>query len=505
MSSTINREFSKDTTQTEAAEFRNMFSMASVGKRLFDIVFSLLGLIILSPFFLLIAARIKKDSPGPVFYHGVRVGKFSKPFKMFKFRTMYEEPASYAGASITSNEDPRVTPYGTWLRNTKINELPQLWNVLLGHMSLVGPRPEVPEIIENWPDEIKREILSVRPGITSPSSIIYRNEEQLLSGSGFMDDYLLKIVPDKLRLDQLYVQNRSFLTDLDVISMTIVVLLPGLRKESIHENWFYHGVLNRFFHRVLNWFVVDTIVSFITVGLSGVIWRISAVINLGVWTYMLMALGIAIMISIINLIIGLPRVVWKDASATYVMDIGFSVGLSMVLLWVITRYWLTEPWIPFSLIWLIGTMTLIGLITVRYRERLLTGLANRWLILRGGAASVAERILIVGAGELGELAIWLLQRSAFSTVFGIVGVVDDEPRKQDLRILGFKVLGNTRDIPALVEKYDIGMIVYAISNISPKDEKRIMSLCDATSARTIIIPDLIKVLEKSFNEIKVVN
>ncbi|HZW04014.1 MAG TPA: sugar transferase, partial [Anaerolineaceae bacterium] len=122
----------------------------NVLRRGFDIVFAGLALILLSPFYLLIAFLIKRDSPGPVLYRGDRMGRGGKVFKILKFRTMYEDDRSYQGPRVTAQDDPRITPTGRWLRDTKINELPQLWNVLRGDMSLVGPRPEDPSIASRW-------------------------------------------------------------------------------------------------------------------------------------------------------------------------------------------------------------------------------------------------------------------------------------------------------------------------------------------------------------------
>ena len=171
-----------------------------------DIFIASVGLIFLSPLFVFIAIKIKRDSPGPVFYRGPRVGKDGVPFKILKFRTMYENSASYQGPRITGENDSRVTKVGSWLRETKLNELPQLWNVLTGDMSLVGPRPEDPEIAKTWPQELRREILSIRPGITSPASVLFRDEETMLSSDFLMETYLGAIQPNKLRLDQLYVR-----------------------------------------------------------------------------------------------------------------------------------------------------------------------------------------------------------------------------------------------------------------------------------------------------------
>jgi len=470
-------------------------------KRLGDILISVLILILLSPFFLYIALRIKRDSPGPVFFQGDRMGRFGKPFKILKFRTMYENDHSYNGAPVTSKDDDRVTPFGQYLRETKLNELPQFWNVLKGDMSLVGPRPENLTIAQEWTEEIKSEIFSIPPGITSPASVIYRDEENLLQGSGFMDDYLKTILPDKLRLDQLYVRNSSIFTDLDVLAMTTVTLLPLLRTKTLNQRWLFGGPFYLFFRRVFSWFLIDMSVTALAVGISGVVWRLSAIINLGWQNYLLMSFAIAVFVSLINLLLGLNRVNWRSANPIYVVDLAFSVGITMAVLYGITRLWLTDPWLPFSLIWLIGITTFIGLVLVRYRDRLLTGLANRWLLLRGAKSSFAEHVLIVGAGGLAEMTIWLLQRSAYSSIFGIIGMVDDDARKRNMESYGVRVLGTTADIPDLVEKYQIGLIFFAISKSSQQDRDRITQLCEATDAKIVVIPNLVKVLESSIKKI----
>src|SRR4030042_6338557 len=163
------------------------------------------------------------------------MGRGGKPFKILKFRTMHERPASYTGLRITAQDDPRITSLGRWLRDSKLNELPQFWNVVKGDMSLVGPRPEDPDIAAQWSDDLRSEILSVRPGVTSPASVIYRNEERLLNGSQVMDTYLEDILPSKLRLDQLYVRHRSFWGDLDVLFWTALVLVPRIGPRQTPE------------------------------------------------------------------------------------------------------------------------------------------------------------------------------------------------------------------------------------------------------------------------------
>jgi len=151
--------------------------------------------------------------------------------------------------------------------------------------------------------------------------------------------------------------------------------------------------------------------------------------------------------------------------------------------------------LPPGMILVTGLLSFLGFTILRYRERLLTGLATRWLSSRGKVSVLGERVLIVGAGECGQLAAWLLQKSNVSPAFAVVGMVDDDPSIQRLNIDGYTVLGVTQDIPILVKKMDIGLILYAISKIHENEQKRILELCHQTSARVIIIPDLIQTLQ----------
>jgi len=487
---------------TTASQSRKRMTAHPFMKRLFDVLASALALLLLAPIFGLISLAIRHDSPGPVLYRAWRMGRNGRPFTMLKFRSMYETAESYNGPPITGNGDTRITPFGQWLRKTKVNELPQLWNVLRGDMSLVGPRPEDVDIALSWPEDVRREVLSVRPGITSAASIVYRDEERLLDQATLLDDYLKKILPDKLRLDQLYVRSQSFFTDLDIIFTTLIVFLPPLRKAQVSERSMFSGLFFSFFSRVLRWFLVDVLVVILCVGLAGIVWRISTPINLGVGAFILVALIIAVLVSLFNTLFGLHRVEWSSASPTYILDLGLSIALTGVLIWLANRFWLTTPWIPFSMIFLMGLITFLGLVAVRFRERLLTGLANRWLIFRGTGVSLGERILVVGAGELGELAIWLLTRSEFKNLFGVVGIVDDDPRKHGSRRLGYQVIGTTFDIPSLLEKYRIGLVIFAIANVSDQDRARILAYSQSLKVRTVVIPDLVKVLERSLKKVE---
>jgi len=190
-------------------------------KRLFDIIFSSIGLILVSPILLIIAIFIKIDSKGPVFFRGVRVGQNGKKFRIFKFRTMVENADSLGGPS-TAGDDPRLTKIGKFLKKYQLDELPQLINVLKGEMSLVGPRPEVPFYVDMMSAEEKKIILSVPQGMTDLASLWDFHEGEILKGSLDPEKtYQEKIRPQKLKLQMEYVKSRSFLLDLKIITKTV--------------------------------------------------------------------------------------------------------------------------------------------------------------------------------------------------------------------------------------------------------------------------------------------
>lgn len=193
-------------------------------KRGFDIIASFIGLIILSPIFLIIACFIKLNSKGPVFFKQIRIGKNGKRFRIFKFRTMVVD-AEKQGMQITVGRDSRITKVGYFLRKSKIDELPQLINILIGNMSFVGPRPEVPKYVQMY-NENQKSILKVRPGITDVASIEYRNENALLAQSKNPEEtYVKEIMPRKLELNLEYLRKLSIIYDVKLILKTLYVVI----------------------------------------------------------------------------------------------------------------------------------------------------------------------------------------------------------------------------------------------------------------------------------------
>jgi lipopolysaccharide/colanic/teichoic acid biosynthesis glycosyltransferase len=234
MASPLTSERSVVATSERSLPRMNQTFYARGGKRLFDIAAAALGLLVLSPLLLVVSGLIRLTSRGPVLFLQERVGQAGKTFRIVKFRSMTDKAATYqhasarvessnncvAGPLITSAEDPRITPVGRVLRRFKLDELPQLWNVLRGDMSLVGPRPEVPHYVASYTASQSR-VLTVRPGITDPASVAYRHEEDLLAGKPDPDSYYRQVIlPDKLRMNLEYVDKISFFSDLSLMLRT---------------------------------------------------------------------------------------------------------------------------------------------------------------------------------------------------------------------------------------------------------------------------------------------
>ncbi len=483
---TASREtiFTSDSNQSSARKWRSAFS-----KRAFDICASALGLLFLSPIFAMLALAIKRDSRGPVFYRGPRLGRGDQPFGILKFRTMREEAASYQGPRVTAEGDPRVTPLGKWLRDTKLNELPQLWNVLVGEMSLVGPRPEDPSLAEAWPQELRAEVLSLRPGITSPASVLFRDEEKLLSGQSLMETYLGDITPSKLRLDQLYVRHRSFLLDLDVLLWTIlVVIVPNLREKKPPEDYLFWGPISRLGRLYFSWFLIDALTTLTAFGIVGGFFRLFiGPLDLGFFSALVIALGYSLLFSSIAALTGAQNISWSNASASDILDLLPPLGLSFVVAMGL-NYW--ARLLPTHVLMDATLVAFAGFVFTRYRSRLFTGLISRWVNRPGANLGLRERVLIMGAGETGQYAAWRMSHGRAAHNFQVIGFADDDMFRQGARLNGFNVLGRSGDIPELVRKYDIGLILFAINKVAVTQRKALLQSCRATGARVVTWPDM---------------
>jgi lipopolysaccharide/colanic/teichoic acid biosynthesis glycosyltransferase len=210
-------------------------------KRVFDVLFSGIAIIILSPLLIPVIIGLKLTGEGYIFYKQERVGYKNKPFLIWKFATMLKDSANMSGGIMTTKKDPRITPMGGFLRKSKINELPQLFNIFFGHMSVVGPRPVMIVSFEAYPDKVKKVIYNVMPGLTGIGSIIFRDEEELITdvknnGGDVWEFYKGKIYPFKGELEIWYQNHKSFLLDIKLIFVTAWVIFNS--NSNIHEKLF---------------------------------------------------------------------------------------------------------------------------------------------------------------------------------------------------------------------------------------------------------------------------
>jgi lipopolysaccharide/colanic/teichoic acid biosynthesis glycosyltransferase len=473
------------------------YHLSEIIKRSFDFISSLVGIILLSPFLGLIVLAIRRDSPGPIFFYGRRVGRGGKVYKILKFRTMFEVPESYSGPKVTAFDDPRITPLGHWLRDTKLNELPQLWNVLKGEMSLVGPRPEDPDLAKTWPLEAYKEILSVRPGITSPASVQYHNEETLLSGANLFFTYTQNLVPNKLRLDQLYVRNRSFLLDLDTLLWTFLILIPKIGSHTPPEQLLFVGPFTRLVRRYLNWFAIDLLITFAAIGMAGVAWRVSGPLDVGWPKAIAMAIGLSLLFSLSGAILGTNRISWSKAT--------FADGYDLLPAWILATALANlaneiSGIFPTKMVLTASGLALLGYVTVRYRSRLLYTFMNRFMYHWGRERAGRERVLIIGAGIKGQHAVWLLSHPTNAMKYWVVGFVDDDLFHQGMRMYGVDVVGLVNDIPELAKAYDVGVIILADYRRGAAGYSPIVDLCNKTKAKLLVLPDFLTVFNTLSSE-----
>jgi FlaA1/EpsC-like NDP-sugar epimerase/lipopolysaccharide/colanic/teichoic acid biosynthesis glycosyltransferase len=446
-------------------------------KRTFDVIASAAGLIVLSPVFLLAALLVKLGGRGPVLFRQERVGRGFRPFTIYKFRTMVVG-AEGMGPGITAAADPRVTAVGNLLRRSKIDELPQLINVLRGDMSLVGPRPELPQYVNQFRGEYA-EILSVRPGITDPASITYRDESPILAESGEPEElYLRVILPEKLRLGKEYVLRSSFAYDLKLIATTIVtVVYPGRS-------------LDRFFnslspHRY-------PIAAFVQCALLVLAQYLAFWIRFDGHIpakEMRLFVETAPMVLALRLLLFYPfrlyRGLWRYASIQDLQSIAASVVLSSGAWWILSRIVAGLHSYPRSVI-ILDAILSIGLLTgIRLMRRV-----HREL---GSASSRTRRVLVVGSGDAGERVLRGVL-AAGRCEYRVLGLVDGDPARRGASIHNTPVLGAFSEMESILRREDPDEVLIAFSATPEADRKEILGLCKKFHKPVKFVPDLPEML-----------
>jgi len=425
-------------------------------KRIFDIFLSLTGIILLAPFFLAIAIFVKLDSRGPVIFSQVRVGRGGKSFKMLKFRTMVDAQ-HWAGPPLSPRNDPRVTSFGAFLRRFKINEFPQLVNVLMGDMSFVGPRPEVPEFVKLYNLDEQR-VLSIRPGIVGPSQIHMRNEEELYADGVDPKEYYIKyILHRKLQLDLDYISSRSFMKDIGYLFQGVRITITGaITRRHLFEN-----------AEQLTLFVCDACLCVFSYFLAYFL-RVEgdfSAIQMTVFEQTLPYVIISRMF--ILMYFGLYGTLIRYISFDVLIKIVKGVTFSSVLITLLSFFLgaRAHPRSVFAIDWFILVCLLTG-----YRLTF-RAVGDRLRQRKNGSKN---NILIYGAGNMGELA---LRYSKMEGLGNVIAFVDDDPGKMRKSFQGVKILGNRHDIEALARLYHIDHVVIAINNMPSEDLEHIKLLC----------------------------
>ncbi len=414
-------------------------------KRTCDIVLSALGLAVLSPLLLLLAVLVKLDSRGPVFFRQRRIGKDGHPFWIVKFRTMVDN-AYTLGSRLTHKHDPRITRVGQVLRWLKLDELPQLWNVLKGDMSLVGPRPEDPHFVHMYTPE-QRAVLSVRPGVVGPNQILGRNEIEKYPDDCIDTEryYVEHIMPEKLATDLEYVRTCGFLGDLRLIAAGLGATLFGaFQAKFLHLN-----------QRRLLLLLFDTLASLAVYHLS---------FGLKLDRSHPEAFQYALMMSVLILVVrpplflyfGLYQNILRYVGASEFLAIGRAVTVGSVVISALA-FFLGYQQHSRQVLLMDWGLLIVVLFGVRIAMK--TWLAYHPL---GRDDEPRKNVLIVGADDTGEhLASALVNLKAPS--YRPIGFLDDDPAKRGAIINGIRVLGRTHDLPvvAAIERVDLVVILFA--------------------------------------------
>ncbi len=412
-------------------------------KRLFDVFFSTIGLILLSPLLLIISVVNKLADGGPIFYHQLRIGLHGRPFLIHKFRTMAPN-AEKTGPSITKDGDARVTRFGRLLRKTKLDELPQLWNVFKGEMSLVGPRPEVPKYVAQDRPEQKA-ILNLKPGITDVASIYFRNEEMLLKHAPDVERfYSDHIIPRKIRLNLDYASKANVFTDTWVIVQTLcpywIALLSAYSVVLAGSFWAAYQLVHDFHRPADYWGDVQVMVAVVALQLGSLIWRKQC--N-GLLSYF-----------------SLPEL--KQVAVALSFSCLLLLGLGALTQW---------EWAPANLILMDAIVSLCALGGFRL-------LLRRWRencsVQPDSVPDPPRRVAIVGAGKTGSLLARRLiekQRSGRT----VVAFFDDDCQKWSRRVHEIPVVGMPE---CLVDGWNLDEVIIALPEKAWRRAREVQQLIE---------------------------
>ncbi len=463
-------------------------------KRIFDVLLATLGLVILSPLLALVAILITCDSSGPVLFRQTRIGKDFRPFTLLKFRTMVPD-ASEKGGQITIESDPRMTRIGRVLRRFKLDELPQLFNILKGDMSFVGPRPEVPRYVEKFREDYQT-VLRVSPGLTDWASLKYLDEQAVLGASQDPEkEYVENILPDKVRLAKLYVFECSFFYDLLLIGETLLRLC-GIKKVPLlplqecekptAESPLFKGIRNVLITYRRSIIVLLHIGLVIMANYLAFWLRFDGNIPEHAASLFLTMLPLLVALRSLAFIpFRLYQGLWKYTGLWDLKNIVGAIVLSSSAFFILVRYGFGQIDYPVSVMLIDSLLVIVLLTGVRLTRRIF-----RAIRLPG----TGKRVLIVGAGDAGEMIVRDMLRREESW-YVPVGLVDDDSKKIGQRIHGVRVVGTCDDLPNVMDLLRPDEILLAIPRADSSVRRRIVQALQSWNVPIKTLPSIQELLE----------
>jgi FlaA1/EpsC-like NDP-sugar epimerase/lipopolysaccharide/colanic/teichoic acid biosynthesis glycosyltransferase len=465
-------------------------------KRLIDLVLGILAAALLLPIALAAALAVVMDSAGPAIYGAARVGRRGREFTMYKFRTM-ARGADAVGPGVTGAHDFRITRVGAFLRRTKLDELPQLLNVIAGHMSLVGPRPESPRYVTQWTDD-ERAVLAVRPGITGPTQIAYIDEEELLATADPDEVYGGELIHVKLTIDLEYVRHYTLRRDLAILWRTVASVLSASGRRSNRPRRRY-TLAERV--RSASWgaLLLDATLAAVAAGIAVGLRIDRNNILAAIATYWIFVPLAAVMRPLGFVLAGAYLRVWRYPTISDVALVISSLAagsLAMTLaIFVVLQPWGFPGTVGFPrsaiLIELLISVLVLGGIRIASRVRQ-EGLDVTPSVIAGPPRPV----LIYGAGDAGAgLAREMLRNRALR--LEPVAFLDDDESKHGQRIYGVEVAGGGGDLPAIVLEREVSEVIVAMPRASGEDLRRIMLLCESAEVSVRTLPGMQELLDSS--------
>ena len=457
-------------------------------KRGCDVAIAVLALLVSWPLWVVVGALIKLDTPGPIFFRQIRVGKGLRPFSIYKFRTMVKD-APVKGAPITIGQDARVTRVGRVLRRTKLDELPQLLNILKGDMSLVGPRPEVPRYVTLFKEDYA-EILTVRPGLTDLASLKYIDESTVLAAAESPDEeYETVILPEKVRLARFYVRHQSLILDLAIISQTILCLLKvplvvcDMSDMHIPLRSGSPNTRSKVVTIILKWrrpLIVSLDIGLIILANYLAFWlRFDGNIPAMEWGLFVQLLPWLVVVrGVVFFAFRLNEGLWRYTSLWDLQNIVTGVMTSTLLFYGLAHWAMGVTEYPRS-IFVIDAILLIGFTTgVRLPRRMM----REAVIFRP-----KKKVLIIGAGDTGERIVREMKMNGGAR-YQPIGFIDDQVSLLNKRIHGVKVLGGRKDLGNILSSERPDEVVLALPHVTPEVLRQIMSALGSTKVAIKMLP-----------------